>query len=156
CNLHYRRARDGSDMLAAPRNQYRRTCSIPGCGRRHYGRGLCHTHYQRARDSGALGGRTCSVPGCGKPMAARGHCWMHYQRLRSTGDPAAVKRVACCPEGTERWSPSNGVVVKKDGRWVSKTSLLFKMIGETGWFRSYFLDGDSSNVRLGNVLFEQP
>ena len=31
-----------------------RTCSEPGCGKKHVGRGLCHYHYHRARRLGLM------------------------------------------------------------------------------------------------------
>jgi hypothetical protein len=42
-----------------------RLCSIPDCGKRHFGRGFCSAHYERWRRHGdPLGGRTFD----GKPM----------------------------------------------------------------------------------------
>jgi hypothetical protein len=36
-----------------PRGLHRPTCSIEGCGRPHYGHGMCNRHYQRWRSTGS-------------------------------------------------------------------------------------------------------
>lgn len=79
----------------------KRTCSIEGCERTHFGRGWCYTHYRRWWDHGdphyqpirQVAPITCSVDGCGRPYSgksANGLCSLHYSRWRahdSTDDP---------------------------------------------------------------------
>ena len=69
-------------------------CSVPGCGRRASGRGLCPAHASRLRRHGdvmadvPVGQRTgrvaarptCSVAGCDRSHHARGLCQTHYAR----------------------------------------------------------------------------
>lgn len=94
----------------------RPTCSIEGCGNRHFARGWCNKHYKRWRAHGdplwepsprvcTVAGcdrvhrarglcdrhytapSTCSVEGCEQPRVARGWCDKHRQRWRAYGDP---------------------------------------------------------------------
>jgi hypothetical protein len=65
----------------------KRTCSIDGCGDKHYAHGWCRRHYQNYRAE--MQQRTCSVEGCGEGHYARGLCRLHWQRQRKNGDPRA-------------------------------------------------------------------
>lgn len=74
-------------------------CSIPECGKPHYGRGWCRLHYKRWYTHGdtALKEkvlRTCQAHGCNKPYHAHGWCRLHYDRWLRTGDPLARRRPA--------------------------------------------------------------
>lgn len=47
CNAHYIRARKGTDMSAPIQPKVRgNKCTVPGCGKKHMGRGFCHNHYR--------------------------------------------------------------------------------------------------------------
>lgn len=72
-----------------------RRCGIEGCDRKHYGRGMCKAHWNRARRGSSLttpiGVRPprsveeCSVAVCDRPVRTRGLCSAHYMRkLRGT------------------------------------------------------------------------
>lgn len=63
-----------------------RICSVEGCGRIHQARGLCRSHYQRARTNGEFGTLPCSVGDCVFYAIVKGLCPMHYGRLRATGE----------------------------------------------------------------------
>lgn len=60
-----------------------RTCSIEGCGRRHYARTVCKTHYGAWWRGGGTG-RGCTVEGCKRPVEGRGLCQRHYARWART------------------------------------------------------------------------
>lgn len=72
----------------------KRTCSIGGCGKPHYGNGWCQAHWHRNRRYGdPLGGgpmrqppRECSVEACTERAIAKGLCRAHYYRLYNHGD----------------------------------------------------------------------
>lgn len=71
-----------------------RICSVSDCNKRVIARGLCDTHYARARraaDKAAgivrVSPRRCTMPECGKPHFAKGYCSAHYTRRRRHGDP---------------------------------------------------------------------
>ena len=49
-------------------------CTVAGCGRRHYAKGFCSSHYRKKR---RLEGPRCSVPGCDRKAYARGRCEGH-------------------------------------------------------------------------------
>lgn len=46
-----------------------RNCSVSGCDGKHYGKGLCHKHYQRKRKTGSLELKTKTL----KPLEQRFH-----------------------------------------------------------------------------------
>lgn len=65
-----------------------RTCSIEGCGRRHYSRGWCKLHLERWKRTGDPHQEPrCSVDGCAELHLARSLCATHYQRWWKGGDP---------------------------------------------------------------------
>lgn len=72
-----------------------RECSIPGCGRRHYGHSYCQLHHRRWKTNGdPLNARRyatpcCQIPGCGRPHHSDGLCCAHAHRERRHGDPLA-------------------------------------------------------------------
>lgn len=82
-----------------------RTCSVAGCAKSHFGKGLCNTHYVRWRKHGdPLAGalkeypETCTVEGCDKKFLAKGYCAKHYYRVKKHGDPDAGIRHYSTPE----------------------------------------------------------
>lgn len=90
-------------------------CSVDGCGRLVYARGLCERHYQRNRKYGdPLGGpvrqlpRECSIDGCNRPLFAQIWCQAHYRRARKYGDPLGgpparkPRTGACSIDGCDR------------------------------------------------------
>ena len=78
-----------------------RLCSVPGCDKRHFGKGYCSFHYQRWSKFGDPleggpkrltkypPGAVCSISGCKKPIKGLGYCGPHYKRLLRHGDPTA-------------------------------------------------------------------
>lgn len=59
-------------------------CSIEGCDKPLYARGLCQMHYARDRKSKPI--KICSIDGCNGALYARGWCEMHYARWQRKGD----------------------------------------------------------------------
>lgn len=97
----------------------RRTCEVDGCGEPFLARGMCESHYHKARTAGTIvclrpkpvnaGG--CSVDDCRKPAFGRGYCQAHYCKLRKYGDPlgkAAPKTGHACSV-----SGCNGIVIAR-------------------------------------------
>lgn len=58
---------------------FQRGCEQAGCARRHYGRGLCHWHYQQTFRAA---GRSCALDGCSEPWYATGLCRAHHEQQR--------------------------------------------------------------------------
>lgn len=63
-----------------------KVCSVDGCGKDHYAKGLCQQHYARKRYaasgmSAKRPRRICSVDGCQAQHSAKGYCKQHYQQL---------------------------------------------------------------------------
>lgn len=64
------------------------SCTVAGCSKPRYCRGLCATHYRHKRDEELLArGKTCTVEGCGRAAGTGSYCLMHYWRVRKYGDP---------------------------------------------------------------------
>jgi hypothetical protein len=83
-----------------------RSCSVPGCTRKHNSHGLCGMHGLRLAKHGdvhAPGAFTysatglCTVDGCERKHAAKGFCTMHYQRAKNgtLGLPEVLTCVRC-------------------------------------------------------------
>ena len=76
-----------------------RRCSVDGCARTHYARGLCGMHYRRVRrygdpqpevpPRGSTPPDTCAVDSCEHVSESRGWCHGHYLRWVRTGDVRA-------------------------------------------------------------------
>lgn len=85
----------------------KRTCSIGGCEKPHYGKGWCQAHWHRNRRYGdPLGGgpmlrppRECSVQNCSERAIAKELCRTHYYRLKRWGDVRAGLPIAPGPRG---------------------------------------------------------
>jgi hypothetical protein len=59
CSAHYERRRRLGDVLAeVPVKRQRVSCSVDGCGRKHYAHGLCGPHNDRRRRTGSASPET--------------------------------------------------------------------------------------------------
>jgi len=116
-------------------------CTIEGCGKPNFGRGLCMVHYaeKRRRDAGVKPrpnavkgtyGKPCTVNGCEVINKARGLCARHYQELRrrETGKPAFRPRQKCTVDGCDdrqhakTFCVAHYQLAKRNGDPVSKRS----------------------------------
>jgi hypothetical protein len=65
-----------------------RICEIAGCGRKHFGHGLCVVHYKRNWKHGRLelvrqrNDFPCPVTNCDRRAQCKGYCMRHYQQWR--------------------------------------------------------------------------
>lgn len=93
-------------------------CSIDGCGRGGFARGLCSTHYARLLKGMKVDApfrkrrhspvaRPCVVAGCKNYARCRDWCMTHYSRWRLYGDPLAPRRPSRKPVRV-RWIKSDG------------------------------------------------
>lgn len=88
------------------------TCSVEGCERKHYGKGLCSKHYARNRRRNNT--RRCSVDGCLRAYVSSGYCGAHYRRYLKSGDVGIAevqvreKGRVCSVEGCDRPHRSGG------------------------------------------------
>lgn len=109
-----------------------RTCSLPGCERKHCARGMCRPHYQRWYVTGSTElvprepapARLCSVEGCTAEHAAKDLCGKHYQRLVTRGwvedTPKAGTVFDCSIEGCEKPHLARGWCVTHYNRWKAQ------------------------------------
>jgi hypothetical protein len=81
------------------KKQKKKVCSVKGCGRLVYAKGLCRPHYWRQKTHGDIqadipirsrdesaGDGPCSVRGCEQVARAHHLCTTHYYRHRKYGD----------------------------------------------------------------------
>lgn len=64
-------------------------CSVDGCEKKSERRGMCNQHYRQQR---LVEADDCSVDGCGRPSFAGGYCQTHYKRIQRYGSLDADKR----------------------------------------------------------------
>ena len=99
------------------------------CGKKHYSRGLCNTHYQRWKKRGGpidssllvarvYGREGCVIDGCEKEHMALGLCTMHWQRRKAHGDAAAPPQRVREKREHEKWCAGHD----REGHWVLKTA----------------------------------
>jgi hypothetical protein len=102
------------------------TCSAEGCDNAPVSKGMCSSHYHRARRLAVKNGDgpRCSVDGCEKPADSRGFCVMHYGRFKVHGDPgeACPRRL---PSGTH-----NNINPVSGYRWFAVSGNGTRMVYE--------------------------
>ena len=90
----------------------KRTCTVAGCARPHFARGLCamhHTRWRRHRDLNAGWPEhdpTCTIPGCEREYHCRGLCEMHYTQQRREGAGMAPRPKARKPNAERKAAPA--------------------------------------------------
>lgn len=60
-------------------------CRYEDCKTKRVSRGLCHSHYLRAQETGEFGGELCLEEGCAKYASSRRLCRRHYDVRRRQG-----------------------------------------------------------------------
>lgn len=92
-------------------------CSIDGCDRERYCRGMCTKHYQASKKDWKP---PCSIAGCDTAQYARGWCRRHYDKWLKYGDPHEDRRQvkgSCSIEGCERENKARGLCFLHYDRW---------------------------------------
>lgn len=117
-----------------------RICSVDGCGKRHFGKGWCRTHYDRVARLGttelpARVKEVCSVDGCERPTRARSWCNTHYMRWANHGDVAPDVAVIDLKPGAAADRLLRRVTVAESGCWIYGGTLI-----NTG-YGTIFVDG---------------
>lgn len=79
-------------------------CSVDGCSRNQYARGVCAAHYRRRQRTGSVGAdrpigsvpkpQPCMVDKCANTSTERGLCHGHYLRLIRHGDVLADRALS--------------------------------------------------------------
>ena len=102
----------------------KRTCSVNGCDRPHYAKGICSVHYQRKLKHGTTDDpkqfpTVCSIEDCDGKVLAQGWCRKHYlrwYRYGDTGTPPRFQTRPCSVEGCETAAIKNGLCAKHHQR----------------------------------------
>lgn len=61
-------------------------CSVNGCGKNKWARGLCSGHYSAARGRGDFTDKECKQAGCDRKINNRGYCNTHFKQARKRGE----------------------------------------------------------------------
>lgn len=100
----------------------KRTCDVPACGRKHYGRGWCRAHYLRMRIHGTLElpARTkpptpCTVEDCTAKAVAKRLCSWHYQQTRDTRQPVCSVAGCAAPQRAGGLCPNHYAYQRRHG-----------------------------------------
>ena len=112
-----------------------RVCEVVDCERKHYARGMCSLHYQRARAAGPLEAlpekpKECTFAGCERPVRSRGLCEVHRQQ-RDRGDNLTVLPPKLPPE-QRFWL----YVSPTDGCWIWAGHVNDAGYGRFNWNRT--------------------
>ncbi len=91
----------------AARVEPRGTCDVPGCGRRHYGRGYCRAHHARWARHGDPHAERPIQPTSTTTAAGRSYGAVH-RRLRVERGPATRYGCADCAGPAAVWSHIGG------------------------------------------------
>ena len=115
----------------------RKICSVEGCGKKVFGRGLCSAHYSklwRSKQFKKIPVRTgtiCDAKGCTRIIdrsGGNGYCSMHYQRFKKHGNPDIVNWKEL--EGsTVEEKLSLNYKVNKNGCWIWQGAVTSKGYG---------------------------
>ena len=118
-------------------------CSVDGCDRLHYGRGMCRPHFYRWRRNGTPGkasigqrlptGLPCSIHGCDRRGHTSGLCNAHYLRSRKGRDLSRPLRNRARNGAGSRWRDRNGYVILtlpgKKGRIAEHRYIMEQTLG---------------------------
>lgn len=129
CGGHYQRVKKFGDPRADEplkvRGQ-RTVCTVDGCERSEYARGLCDGHWQQqraGREFTSLPARPpCIIEGCERSRYARDWCQDHYSNWHRCGNPLGSGRPQrvdqpCSVEGCGRPQVSKGYCKAHHKRW---------------------------------------
>lgn len=109
-------------------------CSVVGCQRPHFGKGLCNTHYCRLRRTGSVDlapravrsapsarplPQECDLDGCARPASRRVEekrvCSMHAHRYERHGDFDTVGKLWGAPNPNKRICDAEDCARLEDG-----------------------------------------
>lgn len=138
-------------------------CLQPGCGRKHYAKGLCWTHYVQVqvykRSAAPIKPYNntgveliCSVEGCNKVAHAHGLCPTHNVRLKKHGDVNIVKtRGRKRTTGTGSEYPNHSLL-KKNRLIKLKMNPICEYCGELKSKLTHHRDGTKTNHSIPNLM----
>lgn len=113
-----------------------KVCSIEGCSKKVFCRGMCSTHYTRWQRHGdpfytktkKIRGEICSIEGCLNPVLCRGLCNTHYLRWQRHGDPFYRKTQKL---GTKKCKHPGCKKLNEIGEYCVKHYQRYKKYGRT-------------------------
>ncbi len=96
-----------------------RLCTVPGCGRKHHGKGYCLSHYHQWRRAGYPDNwkprrmkRRCIVTHCQNKHRANGYCNPHYRQWVKRGKPANWRPSPDLIANHHNWERSRQVALR--------------------------------------------
>lgn len=151
--------------MCRTKNAVQRLCSYPGCGRKHFAKDLCRSHYlivhsykQAIRPlytkDNPKSDHKCKIEGCTKRRYSSGYCQMHNYRFKKNGDPFIVHTRGVKGNGGHQDYPNhslfkrNRLIVLKENPLCSgcgdKTNRLAQHV--------HHIDGSRDNHEISNLL----
>ena len=122
----------------------KKICTVDGCEKTIYCKGVCRTHYYRLYKTGKtetkkqmVHSKICKIDGCNNPYYGKGYCSKHYNRIRRNGNALELKReyhgltgtiehntwrrmiARCTYPSVERYPRYGGRGIKVCDRWLN-------------------------------------
>lgn len=121
-------------------------CLDTRCDNEAFSRGLCVSHYDKARRLGLIPVSTCSEEGCDDPIKGRGLCNKHYSRFKvKVGIPGAPD---CSFEGCDRVSYAKGLCATHSSQMNRRGFLSPIVPKDPGTWGAWCLNGGGYRQRM--------
>jgi len=139
-----------------------RICTFPGCGRKHYAKGVCWTHYQmhhvRGQELRTIYGPTnhkppskCKYPGCDRIAHSKGYCNFHYIRFRKYGSPDITHTRGRKSQGGHSYYPNHSLLIRNRLIKLDMTPIC-QVCGKKKAKFTHHIDGTNTNHTIENLL----
>lgn len=138
-----------------------RTCSVEGCNRPAWAKGMCLMHYRRQRKHGdpggaeslrPRGGKTCSVEGCDRRGTIHGMCTSHDYRWQTYGTTDPLPPKVCSIEGCGAPFLARGWCQDHYYRWKKYGDPLAEKVGPGPKVTTHPLERFFQYAQIGHPL----
>lgn len=145
--------------MSRTKNAVQRVCSYPGCGRKHWAKGLCKGHYVMAyvrkqtlraiNVNGVKPIHKCAFPGCTN-TTKRIYCGTHETRIRKHGDVNVSLPRGMKSQGGHQQYPNHSLL-KKNRLIKLAQNPICEFCGKAPSKITHHKDGKKTNHAIENL-----